>query len=137
MGLIKELVYRLRGEVTTEKLIKRGMKVGDNFSRQNNVILDPGQCWLIEIGDNVTLAPRVIILCHDASPQRFIKCSKVGKVVIGNNVFVGANTAILPGVKIGIKPPEANAPTDANTATIVVRLSLSFLSLVKAGSKSQ
>ena len=101
MGLIKELVYRLRGEVTTEKLIKRGMKVGKNFSRQNNVILDPGHCWLIEIGDNVTLAPRVIILCHDASPQRFIKCTKVGKVVIGNNVFIGAGTVILPGVKIG------------------------------------
>ena len=39
MNLVKELVYRLRGEVTTEKLIKQGMQVGKNFERLNNVFL--------------------------------------------------------------------------------------------------
>ena len=47
MSLIKELVYRLRGEYTTEKLIKMGMKVGGDFGRLNGVILDPSHCWLI------------------------------------------------------------------------------------------
>jgi len=101
MGILKELVYRLRGEYTTEKLIKMGMKVGKNFGRLNGVILDPSHCWLIEIGDNVTLAPRVHILCHDASTKHALNYTKIGRVNIGNNVFIGAECVILPGVTIG------------------------------------
>ena len=101
MSLIKEFVYRLRGEYTTEKLIKMGMKVGNNFGRLNGVILDPSHCWLIEIGNNVTLAPRVHVLCHDASTKYSLGYTKIGRVNIGNNVFVGADTTILPGVTIG------------------------------------
>lgn len=33
MNLIKEFVYRLRGEHTTEKLIKMGLKVGKKTLR--------------------------------------------------------------------------------------------------------
>lgn len=98
---IKDIIYRLRGEVTTEQLIKKGLTVGKKFSRQNNVIIDPGHCWLITIGDNVTLAPRVHILAHDASTKTFLNYTKIGKVTIGNNVFVGASTIVLPGVTIG------------------------------------
>lgn len=101
MNCIKEFVYQLRGEYTTEKLIKMGMKVGKNFRRLNGVILDPSHCWLIDIGDNVTLAPRVHILCHDASTKQFLNYTKIGKVKIGNNVFVGAESVILPNVKVG------------------------------------
>ena len=101
MNLIKELVYRLRGEYTTEKLVKMGMKIGNNFGRLNGVILDPSHCWLIDIGDNVTLAPRVHILCHDASTKPYLNYTKIGRVTIGNNVFVGAESVILPGVTIG------------------------------------
>ena len=101
MHWLKEFVYRFRGEYTTEKLIKMGMKVGKNFGRLNGVILDPSHCWLIEIGDNVTLAPRVHILCHDASTKQFLGYTKIGRVTIGDNVFVGADTVVLPGVTIG------------------------------------
>ena len=101
MNVIKELLYRLRGEFTTEKLINMGMKVGKNFKRLNGVILDPSHCWLIEIGDNVTMAPNVHILCHDASTKQFLNYTKIGRVSIGDNVFVGAESVILPGVTIG------------------------------------
>lgn len=101
MNYLKELVYRIRGEYTTEKLIKMGMKVGKSFKRLNGVILDPSHCWLIEIGDDVTIAPRVHILCHDASTKTFLDYTKIGRVTIGNKVFVGAESVILPGVTIG------------------------------------
>ena len=101
MNPVKELLYRLRGEYTTEKLVSMGMKVGKNFGRLNGVILDPSHCWLIEIGDNVTLAPRVHILCHDASTKTFLNYTKIGRVTIGSNVFIGAETVVLPGVTIG------------------------------------
>ena len=101
MSLIKEILYRLRGDYTTEKLISMGMKVGKNFSRLHGVILDPGHCWLIEIGDNVTMAPRVHVLCHDASTKGFLGYTKIGRVTIGNDVFIGAESVVLPGVTIG------------------------------------
>lgn len=101
MNLIKEFLYRIRGDYTTERLVSMGMKVGKNFGRLNGVILDPSHCWLIEIGDNVTMAPRVHVLCHDASTKQFLDYTKIGRVTIGNNVFIGAETVILPGVTIG------------------------------------
>jgi len=101
MNIIKELIYRLRGDITTEKLIAMGMKVGKNFKRLKGTILDPSHCWLIEIGDNVTMAPRVHVLCHDASTKTFLGYTKIGRVKIGNNVFIGANSIVLPGVTIG------------------------------------
>ena len=101
MNILKEFIYRLRGEYTTEKLISMGMKVGKDFGRLNGVILDPSHCWLIDIGDHVLMAPRVHILCHDASTKQFLGYTKIGRVTIGNNVFIGAETVVLPGVTIG------------------------------------
>ena len=101
MSIIKEIIYRLRGDFTTEKLVSMGMKVGKNFNRLHGTILDPSHCWLIEIGDDVTLAPRVHILCHDASTKTFMNYTKIGNVTIGNRVFIGAESVILPGVTIG------------------------------------
>ena len=101
MSILKELIYRLRGDFTTERLISMGMKVGKNFQRLHGVILDPSHCWLIEIGDNVTIAPRAHILCHDASTKLFLNYTKIGRVTIGSNVFIGAEAVIMPGVTIG------------------------------------
>lgn len=99
--LIKAILYRIRGEYTTEKLQKMGMKVGKNFKRLHGCILDPAHCWLITIGDNVTLAPRVHILAHDASTKQFLNYTKIGRVNIGDNVFIGAESVVLPNVTIG------------------------------------
>lgn len=101
MNGLKKLLYRIRGDYTTEQLIEMGMKVGKNFGRLNGVILDPSHCWLIEIGDNVTLAPRVHILCHDASTKVHLGYTKIGKVKIGDNVFIGTESVVLPNVTIG------------------------------------
>ena len=101
MGLVKDFVYRIRGEISTEKLVRQGMQVGKNFERLNNVLIDDSHAWLITIGDNVTLAPRVHILAHDASTKKFLGYTKIGRVNIGNNVFVGAESVILPNVTIG------------------------------------
>lgn len=99
--VVKNIAKKMNGEVSTSILIKRGMKVGENFNRQQGSYLDPTHCFLIEIGDNVTFSIRVTILAHDASTKKSIGYTKIGKVIIGNNVFVGANTTILPNVVIG------------------------------------
>ena len=42
-------------------------------------------------------------MTHDASLKKFIgnDCNKVGRIVIGNNVFIGLKSIILPNVQIG------------------------------------
>ncbi len=100
-SLLKQVLLRIRGEVSTETLVKRGMKIGIGFQRMNGVWLDPGHCWLIQIGDNVTLAPRVTVLAHDAALQHALHTTKVGLVTIGSEVFIGAGSILCPGVTIG------------------------------------
>lgn len=100
--LLRLFFEYLRGEPQhLDKLIKRGLKVGRNFNRMGSVLIDPGHCYHITIGDNVTLAPRVHILAHDASTFLFLGKTRAANVVIGNNVFIGASTTILPGVHVG------------------------------------
>lgn len=101
MKFIKKILNRLRGEQSLEKLIKKGLKIGSNHIIMSGCIIDPSHCWHIEIGDNVMLAPRVHILAHDASTKLFVGYTKIANVKIGNNVFVGAGSIILPGVTIG------------------------------------
>ena len=102
MQIIRRILAILRGEPQNiEKLYKRGLKVGEHFNRMGGVIIDPSHCYHITIGDNVTLAPRVHILAHDASTFLFFGKARAANVTIGNDVFVGAGSIILPGVHIG------------------------------------
>ncbi len=98
---IRRLIFRLRADYTTEQLVEMGLRVGTNFLRMHGTILDPSHCWLITIGNDVTLAPRVHILAHDASTCHHLGYARIGRVDIGNNVFIGADTVVLPGVSIG------------------------------------
>lgn len=101
MKIIDKIKTKIRGSIYVSHLIKDGCRIGKNFHAQQGTIIDPGHCWLIDIGDNVTLAPNVHILAHDASTKKFLGYTKIARVFIGNNVFIGAGTIILPGVHIG------------------------------------
>ena len=106
LGGIKNLALEkikamIRGTLDIKRLEKNGFTHGKNFNAQQGVIIDPGHCWLIECGDNVTMAPYVHILAHDASTKIPLGYTKIGRVKIGNNVFIGAGSTILPGVTIG------------------------------------
>ena len=100
--LIRKLLEYLRGEPQhLDKLIKRGLKIGKDFKRIGGVIIDHSHCYHITIGDNVTLAPRVHILAHDSSTAYFLGKTRAATVTIGNDVFVGAGSIVLPGAHIG------------------------------------
>lgn len=86
---------------TIDELRKRGAKIGENVDILDNCIIDPDHCFHITIGNNVTLAPNVHILAHDASTKKFIGFTKVKNTIIGDDVFIGASTIVLPGVEIG------------------------------------
>lgn len=101
VNVLKKIVYRFRGELPTEAYLKRGMKIGKNFHRLDNCSFDISHCWLISIGNNVTCAPGVKMIAHDASTNIPLGYVKIGRIVVGNNVFIGAGTIILCNVNIG------------------------------------
>lgn len=83
------------------QLKKNGLKVGKEFNMLDDCIIDFSHCWHITIGDHVTLAPRVHILAHDASTKMHFNYTRVNNVRIGNYVFIGAGSIVMPGVTVG------------------------------------
>lgn len=97
---IKRLLMNLiGGQMSINELRSKGIKIGDNCHIYTNAI-DTDHGYLIEIGNNVTIS-HAEIQAHDASTKKILGYSKVERVVIGDNVFVGTRAIILPGVRIG------------------------------------
>lgn len=76
--------------------------IGENFySNYNLTILD---CAAVEIGDNVMIAPNVSLFTA-GHPVHFEPRNQLLEyafpIKIGNNVWIGGNTVINPGVTIG------------------------------------
>lgn len=94
LGIKKPIDYN-----SVEYLRSRGVQIGENVHILNSQI-DFGHGFLIKIGNNVTLTG-VRVLAHDASTQIPLGVSKVGSVIIGDDVFVGNGAIILPNVRIG------------------------------------
>lgn len=101
MNLLSKIVRFIAGERSMNYLIKYGLRVGKNFCYGKGCLIDPSHPYFITIGDNVTLSTRVTILSHDASTYKIIGYTRLKRVTICDNVFIGANSIILPGVKIG------------------------------------
>lgn len=78
---------------------KKGVIIGDNTEIYNTSI-DAIRPFLVTIGSNVLITGSRI-LTHDASTKKFLGYTKLGKVSIGDNVFIGIGCIILPGVTIG------------------------------------
>lgn len=78
------------------------IEIGEDFFCNNNcTLLD---CNKIIIGDHVLFAPNVGIYTagHCIDPElRLNKQEFSAPVKIGNNVWIGANASVLPGVTIG------------------------------------
>ncbi len=82
-----------------------GMSIGKNthiFSK-----ISTSEPYLIKIGDNVTISTNVTILTHDASigaiGDRNVASDLCGKIIVGDNCFLGSGAIILPGVSIANK----------------------------------
>lgn len=84
---------------TIDELRARGVKIGNNCSICTDKI-DFGHGYLISIGNNVTISDAALI-AHDGSTKKILGYSKVGSIIIGDNVFIGFGALILPNVKIG------------------------------------
>ena len=105
-----ELLKKLLGKTGENLIIEPpfacdygyNIEVGENFyANVNLVILDGAK---VCIGDNAFIAPNVGIYTagHPVYPDTRNSAFEYGKeVIIGDNVWLGGNTVVCPGVHIG------------------------------------
>lgn len=73
------------------------MEVGEKTSFALMVMPDVMFPEKIKVGQNTIIGYNTTILAHEYLIEEY----RLGSVVIGNEVLIGANTTILPGVTIG------------------------------------
>lgn len=107
---MKELIKKILGKTGEEIFIEqpfrcdygKNIEVGNNFfANYNCLILDVAK---VTIGENVMFAPNVSIYTagHPIHPESRNSGYEYGiAVTIGDNVWVGGNVVINPGVNIG------------------------------------
>lgn len=103
------LIEQLFGSVGSNASVETGfhcdfgchIHVGDNFYAGHNcTMLDYAE---IHIGDNCLIGPNVGIYTtgHDIMPEHRHEAGWASQIYIGNNVWIGGGSTILPGVTIG------------------------------------
>lgn len=106
-SIIRFLFVGLFGKVRYLRAV--GVKIGESceiLTKASNFGSEP---WLVDVGNHVTVADGVKFITHDASSRlfraRYDEMSrfgnKFGPILVEDNVFIGVNAVILPGVKIG------------------------------------
>jgi maltose O-acetyltransferase len=98
---LRRMRLRLLGELDVQDYRNAGACIGNRFMPARGFHLDRNDCWLVTIGDEFATGPGVMILAHDASLRNKIGYTRMARVTIGDRVFVGARSVVLPGVKIG------------------------------------
>ncbi|MET0636776.1 MAG: acyltransferase [Chitinophagaceae bacterium] len=98
---IFERVYRAAfGNIKYARL--KGAKIGKGCRMFTTFI--GSEPFLITIGDNVHIGPGVKLITHDGSTTLMTdgkgRRYSYQPIEIGNNVFIGVNCVIMPGVKI-------------------------------------
>ena len=112
MGVLKKLerVFSCYDTVRyVAYLQKYGARIGKytTFISPRSINFDIGRAAFISIGENTVICAGVSLIAHDYSWKNLVVSKNAlypsgGKAIeIGNNCFIGANSTILGGVRIG------------------------------------
>ena len=107
--IIKQIYRRLTSSTNGEntdpfcQLEAEGLKIAESSKKimHSPWGIDRMFPWLIEIGEECLISTNVMILAHDVSPAVTNGYTKMGRVSIGDHVFIGQGSTILCGVSIG------------------------------------
>jgi maltose O-acetyltransferase len=99
--MVRRPIRRLRGVQDAARLVRAGLKLGNNVFIADSVYIDTGHPWLITIGDDSVIAPRAMIFSHDAAMRIQTGYAMIAPVSIGARVYVGAGAIILPDTTVG------------------------------------
>lgn len=107
MNLIKKIYLLILKEINFKKYAR---KIGVNFS-DDIIFIGHGisfgsEPYLITIGKHVLISNEVLFVNHDGgihvlNDEKYKNVIKYGAIKVGNNVFIGQRSIIMPGVKIG------------------------------------
>lgn len=96
---IRHIRCLFRPETQVQMYKRLGVVIGNNC----DIIESSIDCTfpeLVRIGNNVTIT-HATLLAHDASTKKGLGYTKFGRLVVGDNVFIGWNSVVLPNVVIG------------------------------------
>lgn len=112
MKIIQWLKYKKASRTSSGKveyLRAQGCKIGKKTRLLCGISSFGTEPYLIEIGEDCLLSSNISLFTHDGGVKVLNslnyfngeKMDKVGKIKIGNNCFIGAQSKIMPGVTIG------------------------------------
>lgn len=136
------IINQLFGSVGANPSVSRGftcdfgdnIHVGDNFyAGYNCTMLDYAE---IRIGNNCLIGPNVGIYTtgHDLDPHNRYKSGYARPITIGNDVWIGGHSCIMPGVIIGdgaIVAAGSVVTSDVDANTVVGGVPAKFIKYVK------
>ena len=106
----KELIKKILGNTKENYLIEQpfwcdygyNIEIGENFYSNHNLTILEGN--KVKFGDNVFIAPNCSFYTagHPIDAETRNKGLEYAKpITVGNNVWIGGNVCVLPGVTIG------------------------------------
>ena len=106
--IIKNIIDRLQLRKDPIKYFrKQGVTIGKGCEIYSTVTFG-SEPYLVNIGDNVRVTSGCKFITHDGGVwvlrhmyEDLQDIDKFGKITVGNNVHIGINTVIMPGVTIG------------------------------------
>jgi acetyltransferase-like isoleucine patch superfamily enzyme len=100
--ILRNLAFKLN---SVELLCREGAQIGSNCRWMSQCYCS--EPFLLTIGNNVSVGLGVQLITHEGGVwvlrhmTKNHKLEKFGRVVIGNNVFLGNNAIVFPNVTIG------------------------------------
>jgi acetyltransferase-like isoleucine patch superfamily enzyme len=101
-SIYKLWMLKVGQERRNDYLRRQGVKIGQNC--KIHTVSFSTEPYLVEIGDNARITNGTIFITHDGAVGCFpgeIDGGIFGRIKLGNNVFVGANSIILLNTTIG------------------------------------
>ncbi|WP_279380996.1 acyltransferase [Microbacterium sp. C448] len=82
---------------------EQGVSVGSGCRILSNIVTS--EPWLVSVGHRTTISTGVLLITHDGAGWLYRdergRRHYVNRISIGSEVFIGAQSVILPGVRIG------------------------------------
>lgn len=118
MGRFKQIIRKLHYRLRPGDAVKIARALGVRFTAEPGkekcrILSEPSamfgsEPYLITIGKNVEITAGVVFITHDGAvwtlrnfDEKYKTLDVFGPIKIGDNVFIGNNAVILPGVTIG------------------------------------
>lgn len=105
--IVRKLYLSIYAQLNHEDFAKRiGLNFGENFHIYGNPIGMFGtEPWCINTGDNVHITKEVLFVTHDGGTllnrKEIPDLEITSPIIVGNDVYIGVRSIILPGVTIG------------------------------------